>query len=62
MPWRATKVPGFAMRRIADLHACEAKTDALDAYIIGEAVRSLPHTLRSLKLTDGQVADPLHRS
>ena len=45
------------MRRIADLHAGESKTDARDAYIIAEAARSLPHTLRSLKLADSQVAD-----
>ena len=50
-------LPGLAMRRIADLHAGEAKTDARDAYIIAEAARSLPHTLRSLKLADGQVAE-----
>ncbi len=36
-------LPGLAMRRIADLHAGEAKTDARDAYIIAEAARSLPH-------------------
>jgi Transposase len=48
---------GLAMRRIADLHAGEAKTDARDAYIIAEAARSLPHTLRSLKLADNQIAD-----
>jgi transposase len=50
-------LPGLAMRRIADLHAGEAKTDARDAYIIAEAARSLPHTLRSLKLADGQLAE-----
>jgi hypothetical protein len=50
-------LPGLAMRRIADLHAGEAKTDARDAYIIAEAARSLPHTLRSLKLADDQVAE-----
>jgi transposase len=50
-------LPGLAMRRIADLHAGEAKTDARDAYIIAEAARSLPHTLRSLKLADNQVAE-----
>ena len=50
-------LPGLAMRRIADLHAGEAKTDARDAYIIAEAARSLPHTLRSLKLADSQVAE-----
>ncbi|ALZ55671.1 ISSfl2 ORF [Shigella sonnei] len=31
------------MRRIADLHAGEAKTDARDAAIIAEAARTLPH-------------------
>ena len=50
-------LPGLAMRRIADLHAGESKTDARDAYIIAEAARSMPHTLRSLKLADGQVAE-----
>lgn len=32
-------LPGLAMRRIADLHAGEAKTDARDAAIIAEAAR-----------------------
>ncbi len=50
-------LPGLAMRRIADLHAGEAKTDARDAYIIAEAARTLPHTLRSLKLADHDVAE-----
>jgi transposase len=50
-------LPGLAMRRIADLHAGEAKTDARDAYIIAEAARSMPHTLRSLRLADNQVAE-----
>jgi transposase len=50
-------LPGLAMRRIADLHAGEAKTDARDAYIIAEAARSMPHTLRSLKLADHEIAE-----
>jgi len=50
-------LPGLAMRRIADLHAGEAKTDARDAYIIADAARSMPHTLRSLKIADSQVAE-----
>jgi len=50
-------LPGLAMRRIADLHAGEAKTDARDAYIIAEAARSMPHALRSLKIADSQVAE-----
>jgi hypothetical protein len=45
-------LPGLAMRRIADLHAGEARTDARDAAIIAEAARSMPHTLRSLRLAD----------
>ncbi|PQP06752.1 IS110 family transposase [Burkholderia cepacia] len=50
-------LPGLAMRRIADLHAGEAKTDARDAAIIAEAARSMPHTLRSLRLADDQLAE-----
>lgn len=45
------------MRRIADLHAGETKTDARDAAIIAEAARSMPHTLRSLRLADKQLAE-----
>ena len=50
-------LPGLAMRRIADLHAGEAKTDARDTAIIAEAARSMPHTLRSLRLADQQLAE-----
>nr|WP_240630398.1 IS110 family transposase [Specibacter cremeus] len=50
-------LPGLAMRRIADLHPGEAKTDARDAAIIAEAARSLPHTLRSLVVADEQAAE-----
>jgi transposase len=50
-------LPGLAMRRIADLHAGEAKTDARDAAIIADAARSLPHALRSLELADEQIAE-----
>ena len=50
-------LPGLAMWRIADLHAGKSKTDARDVYIIAEAARSLPHTLRLLKLADSQVAE-----
>lgn len=39
-------LPGLAMRRIADLHPGNAKTDARDVYIIAEAARSMPHALR----------------
>jgi hypothetical protein len=34
------------MRRIADLHPGEGKTDARDAYVIADAARTMPHTLR----------------
>ena len=50
-------LPGLAMRRIADLHPGEAKTDARDAFIIAEAARTMPHTLRSVQLADEQLAE-----
>ena len=49
-------LPGLAMRRIADLHPGEAKTDARDAAIIAEAARTMPHTLRALKTDDETLA------
>lgn len=39
-------LPGLAMRRIADLYPGQAKTDARDAYVIADAARTMPHTLR----------------
>jgi len=50
-------LPGLAMRRIADLHPGEAKTDARDAAIIAETARTMPHTLRSIAVADEQVAE-----
>ena len=50
-------LPGLAMRRIADLHPGEAKTDARDAAIIAETARTMPHTLRSIQVADEQVAE-----
>ena len=50
-------LPGLAMRRIADLPAGEAKTDARDAAIIAEAARSMPHALRTLRLADDALAE-----
>ena len=50
-------LPGLAMRRIADLHPGEAKTDARDAAIIAEAARAMPHTLRSIVVADEQAAE-----
>ncbi len=45
-------LPGLTMRRIADLYPGEAKTDEKDAFIIADAARSLPHTLRELTQAD----------
>lgn len=50
-------LPGLAMRRIADLHPGNAKTDARDAYIIAEAARSMPHALRRVDSGDEALAD-----
>jgi hypothetical protein len=50
-------LPGLAMRRIADLHPGEAKTDAREAFIIAEAARTMPHTLRSTQIADEQLAE-----
>ena len=50
-------LPGLAMRRIADLHPGEAKTDARDAMIIASAARTMPHTLRNVETADEQVAE-----
>lgn len=50
-------LPGLAMRRIADLHPGQAKTDARDAYVIADAARTLPHTLRRVDAGDEVLAD-----
>lgn len=50
-------LPGLAMRRIADLHPGNAKTDARDAYIIAEAARSMPHALRRVDVGDEALAE-----
>src|SRR5690625_4983096 len=50
-------LPGLAMRRIADLHPGQAKTDARDAAIIADAARTMPHTLRTIVLADEQAAE-----
>ncbi|MGW6681174.1 IS110 family transposase [[Kitasatospora] papulosa] len=42
---------GLTMRQFADLYPGEAKTDAKDAFIIADAARAMPHTLR---LIDGE--------
>jgi len=50
-------LPGLAMRRIADLHPGNAKTDARDAYVIADAARTMPHTLRRVDRGDDALAD-----
>ncbi|MCL1897997.1 MAG: IS110 family transposase [Micrococcales bacterium] len=50
-------LPGLTMRRVADLHTGEAKTDARDAAIIAETARTMPHTLRSVDLADERAAE-----
>lgn len=50
-------LPGLAMRRIADIHAGEAKTDARDAVIIAQAARTMPHALRALRRDDEVTAE-----
>ena len=45
-------LPGLAMRRIADLHPGQTKTDARDAYVIADAARTMPHTLRQIRGED----------
>jgi hypothetical protein len=50
-------LPGLAMRRIADLYPGEGKTDARDAFIIADAARTMPHTLRRVGTDDETIAD-----
>lgn len=50
-------LPGLTMRRIADLYPGEAKTDARDAFVIADAARVIPHTLRSVDLEDETIAE-----
>lgn len=50
-------LPGLTMRRIADLYAGRAKTDARPAFIIADAARSLPHTLRPVDVGDDALAE-----
>ncbi|MEV0682219.1 IS110 family transposase [Actinosynnema sp. NPDC050436] len=54
---RVAYLPGLAMRRIADLYPGRAKTDARDAFVIADAARSLPHTLRPVDLGDDALAE-----
>lgn len=50
-------LPGLTMRRIADLYPGEAKTDARDAFVIADAARVMPHTLRLIDLDDETIAE-----
>jgi len=49
-------LPGLAMRRIGDLYPGQAKTDARDAFIIADAARTMPHTLRRVGGDDETLA------
>lgn len=44
------------MRQIADLYSGEAETGARDAFIIADAARAMPHTLRAIELDDETIA------
>jgi transposase len=48
---------GLSMRRIADLHPGEAKTDARDAFNIADAARTMPHTLRAVHVAEEEQAE-----
>ncbi len=50
-------LPGLSMRRLADLHPGNAKTDARDAYVIAHAALTVPHTLRRLDVPSDAQAD-----
>lgn len=50
-------LPGLTMRRVADLHAGSAKTDARDAFIIAETARTMPSALRQIAVSDEQIAE-----
>lgn len=50
-------LPGLAMRRIADLFPGSAKTDPRDAWVIAEAARTMPHTLRRVDVGDDSLAE-----
>ncbi|WP_239376927.1 IS110 family transposase [Frankia sp. Cj5] len=54
---RVAYLPGLTMRRIADIYPGEAKTDARDAFIIADAARTMPHTLRDLAPDDDTRAE-----
>lgn len=51
-------LPGLTMRRVADLHEGQAKTDARDAFIIADTARTLPRTLRGITVAEENIAEP----
>jgi transposase len=50
-------LPGLAMRRLAQVHPGEAKTDARDAWVIAEAARTMPQVLRRVDVGDEAAAE-----
>ncbi|MFE3187353.1 IS110 family transposase, partial [Streptomyces violascens] len=54
---RVAYLPGLSMRRAADLHPGEAKTDVRDAFVIAETARTMPHTLRAVDRDDEVLAE-----
>jgi len=54
---RVAYLPGLSMRRAADLHPGEAKTDARGAFVIAETARTMPHTLRTVDRDDETPAE-----
>lgn len=48
----AAYLPGLTMLRIADMYPGTAKTDDKDAFILSDAVRTMPHTLRNIMVSD----------
>jgi len=49
-------LPGLSMRRIADMYPGTAKTDEKDAFIIADAASTMPHTVRSIQVSDEEEA------
>ena len=45
-------LPRLSMRRIADMYPGTAKTGEKDAFINADAARTMPHTLRSIQVSD----------
>jgi hypothetical protein len=50
-------LPGLAMRRIADLDSGLARTEAREAFVIADAARTLPQTLRRVDVGDDTLAE-----